>query len=291
MVANIKQLTEGMPNLGSYAGVIAEIETVLDDAKSNPADLKQVIEKDPDLAARLLKLGNSAFFGFAHRLETVSEATSLIGIQQVVDLIMASSMIEAFEGISPDQVNMESFWKHSLTCGIGARCLAIARQLPAAEKFFFAGLLRDLGRLVLFSRVPDKASEVFERCQSRRMLLRDAEREVPGLNHAQVGEELLWGWQYPANLVHAVAYHHCPMSAGFFQLESSVVHLADYLAHAMQMGNSGEQFVPPLSTPAWERVGLTTDVLESVMDSIDEQIAAVEDAFLRLPERASKRAL
>jgi HD-like signal output (HDOD) protein len=123
------------------------------------------------------------------------------------------------------------------------------------------------------------------------MLLRDAEREVLGFDHAQIGEELLRGWHYPANLVHAVAYHHNPMSAGIFQLESSVVHLADYLVHAMRMGNSGEQFVPPLSTPAWERVGLTTDVLESVMDSIDQQIAVVQESFLRLPKKADQPTL
>jgi len=286
---NIKHLTDGLPSLGSYSGVIAQIERVLNDPNSNLANLAEIIERDPDLAARLLRLGNSAFFGFSHRLETVSEATSLIGIQQVLDLLMASSVIEVFDGIDSDQVNMESFWKHSLACGIGARCLAIARQLPSAEKFFVAGLLHDLGRLVLLSKVPKQAAEVFARYQSRRMLLRDAEREVLGFDHAQIGEELLRGWQYPANLVHAVAYHHNPMAAGFFQLESSVVHLADHLVHAMQMGNSGEHFVPPLSIPAWERVGLPIGVLETVMDSIDEQIATVQESFLQFPKKATKR--
>jgi HD-like signal output (HDOD) protein len=281
MAANIKYLAEGMPKLGSYAGVLASVEAALNDSQSSLGNLGEVIEKDPVLAARLLRLGNSAFYGFAYRLETVAEAISLIGIQQVLDLISVANVMRAFEGIAPEHVNMESFWKHSLACGIGARCLAVAGQLPAAEKYFVAGLLHDLGRLVLLSRAPQKATEVFALYQRRRMLLRDAEREFLGFDHAQIGEELLLGWQYPANLVSAVACHHTPMSAGIFQLESSVVHLADYLVHAMQMGNSGERFVPPLSNPAWERVGLTTDVLEPVMDSIDEQIAAVEETFLR----------
>jgi HD-like signal output (HDOD) protein len=289
MTPSIRELTEGIPKLGSYVGVIAKIEDVLHDENSNLANLGDLIEKDPDLAARLLRLGNSAFFGFAHRLETVAEALSLIGIRQVLDIIEASNVIDAFEGVSPKHVNMESFWKHSLACGIGARCLAIARQLPSAEKFFVAGLLHDLGRLVLFFKAPGHATEIFEHCQNRRMLLRDAEREVLGFDHAQIGAALLRGWQYPTNLVHAIAYHHCPMTAGFFQMESSVVHLADYLVHGMQMGNSGERYVPPLSTSAWERVGLTTDLLESVMDSIDQQIAAVEESFLRLPEEAADR--
>ena len=154
MTPSIRELTEGIPKLGSYVGVIAKIEDVLHDENSNLANLGDLIEKDPDLAARLLRLGNSAFFGFAHRLETVAEALSLIGIRQVLDIIEASNVIDAFEGVSPKHVNMESFWKHSLACGIGARCLAVAGQLPAPEKFFVAGLLHDLGRLVLFSQAP-----------------------------------------------------------------------------------------------------------------------------------------
>jgi HD-like signal output (HDOD) protein len=260
--------------------VVAEIEAVLDDPDATLANLGAVIEKDPDLTARLLRLGNSSFFGFPNRLETVSEAISLIGIQQVRDLILASSVVKIFAGLSADLVSMESFWKHSLACGLGARCLAIVRQMPKAERFFVAGLLHDLGRLVLFSRAPAEAKEVFAVYQSQRMLLREAEKEVLGFDHAQIGEALMLSWQYPANLVQTVAHHHDPMAAGAYQLESSLVHLADYLAHAMQMGNSGERFVPHLSLRAWERLGLSTSVLGSVMKSIDEQIGVVQETFL-----------
>ena len=283
MKLTIQNLVTGIPSLGSYAGVIVEIEAVLNNPTSTLADLGEVIEKDPALTARLLRLGNSSFFGFPNRLETVSEAVSLIGIQQVQDLILASSVVEVFEGISAEVVNMESFWKHSLACGIAARCLAIARHTPKAEKFFVAGLLHDLGRLVLYSRAPDKAMEVFQFYQSGRMLLREAEAKVLDFDHAQLGDAMMRAWQYPPNLVHAVAYHHNPMSAGVYQLESSLIHLADYLVHAMDMGNSGEKFVPPLNAKAWERAGLNSDIIESVMRSVDEQIEVVQQTFLQRP--------
>ena len=280
MSMTIEQLIDGIPSLGSYAGVIAEIENVLNCPNSNLADLGDVIEKDPDLTGRLLKLGNSAFFGFPNRLETVSEAISLIGIQQAKDLILVSSVVEIFEGISAEVVSMESFWKHCLACGVGARCLAIARQMPKPEKYFVSGLLHDLGRLVLFSRAPAEAKQIFTLYQSRKMRLWEAEVEVLGYDHAKIGGQLMRSWQYPPNLVHAVAYHHHPMSGGAYQLESSLVHLADYLVHAMQMGNSGEHYVPPLNLKAWERLGLSSDLLESVIKSIDDQIGAVQEAFL-----------
>lgn len=280
MPPTIAQLTEGIPSLGSYGAVINEIEAILDNPSSTLADVGAVIEKDPALAARLLRLGNSAFYGFAHRLETVAEAISLIGIQQVQDLILASSVIDVFEGISAEQVNMAGFWKHSLACGIAARCLAIARQVPGAEKFFVAGLLHDLGRLVLLSQASQEANRVFSLYRSRRILLWEAERATLGFDHAQIGQQLLVCWQFPPNLVQAVTWHHQPLGAGVFQLESSIVHLADYLVHAMQMGSSGELFVPPVNLKAWERVGLATDMIESVIKSVDDQIEAVENSFL-----------
>jgi len=197
-------------------------------------------------------------------------------------------VIDAFEGIPRDHVNMESFWKHSLACGIAARNLAILRQAPSAEKFFIAGLLHDLGRLVLFSQLPKQASEVFELYHSRRILLWEAERTVLGFDHAQIGEELMKSWQYPVNLVTAVACHHSPMATGFFQLENSIVHLADYLVHAMQIGASGERFVPPLSQPAWKRVGLTINELEPMLASIDEQSATVFEIFLSSSQKTKR---
>jgi len=174
-----------------------------------------------------------------------------------------------------------------LACGIGARALGMACQIPHADKLFLAGLLHDLGRLVLFSKAPDKAMEIFALRTQRKMLLREAEQAVLGFDHARLGEELLRFWHYPANLTQAVAFHHQPLAADVFPLESSVVHIADYLVHAMQMGNSGEIYVPPLNLAAWERVGLPIDGIDGIIQAIDDHIEAVQHAIAGLPPSAS----
>ena len=112
------------------------------------------------------------------------------------------------------------------------------------------------------------------------MLLREAEYRTLGFDHAEIGERLLRSWNYPLNLVNAVRYHHHPMSAGVSQMEASLVHLADYFVNAMQFGSSGERNVPPLQEKAWDRLNLEPSMLESLMETIDEQVAAVEQAFL-----------
>jgi putative nucleotidyltransferase with HDIG domain len=213
-------------------------------------------------------------------METVSETISLIGIQQVQDLISVSVVVEIFEGVSEDLVNMGSFWKHSMACGLAARQLALARRVPKPEKFFVAGLLHDIGRLVLYSQAPEDAQQVFARYLSETVLLREAEQQVLGFDHTEIGEALLKVWNYPANLSAAVRYHHQPMSSGAFQLEASIVHVADHIVNAMQHGCSGERWIPPLQSKAWERLNLPTDLLETVVETIDSQIAEVERAFL-----------
>lgn len=276
----IDSLVDGIPSLGSCAGVLDEIETILANPQCTLTDVGEAIEKDPDLTARLLRLGNSSFFGFPTRIETVSETINLIGIQQVQDLIAVSTVVEMFEGVSADLVNMESFWKHSLACGIAARALALARRVPKPEKYFVGGLLHDVGRLVIYLQSPERARQVFAAREKRPMLLRDAEVEVLGFDHAEVGGVLLKAWNYPSNLIQTVRHHHQPLQAGSFQLEASLIHVADYVVNAMQLGSSGERQVPPPHAAAWDRLGLPLDALAEVVDTTDQQLAEVEQAFL-----------
>lgn len=278
---SLDELLSRMPkSLGSYAPVLDEIEAVLQSPQCSLASVGEAIEKDPDLTARLLMLGNSAFYGFATRLSTVAEAVSLIGIQQVQDLIMASSIIDQFAGMSPEFINMESFWRHSLACGTGARLLALEKRLPKADKFFVAGLLHDVGRLVLFLQAPAAAQRVFETYQADHRSLQESEQSVLGYDHQAIAAALLQRWSYPDVLVQAVGCHHTPEMITAGRMESAVVHFADYLVHAMQIGSSGERHIPALHPRAWETLGLTESSLEALMSAVDEQMEAVEEVFL-----------
>jgi HD-like signal output (HDOD) protein len=278
---SIEHLVEATPpSLGSYGPLLQEIEAALRSPQCSLGTVAETIEKDPDLTARLLRFANSAYCGFSTRMSTVMEAISLIGIQQVQDLLAASSVIERFAGVSSELVNMESFWQHSLACGIGARSLALERRLPKPDRFFVAGLLHDIGRLVLYLQSPKLAQNIFETYRNDRLLLREAEARVLGYDHQGIGEALLRSWKYPPALVNAVGYHHQPGACAASPLEAAVVHVADHLVNAMRVGSSGERFVPPLNPQAWTSLGLTPRVIEPVINIIDEQFDAVQEMFL-----------
>jgi putative nucleotidyltransferase with HDIG domain len=278
---SIKAMVQAVPrSLGSYGPVLDEIEAALQSPQCNLNSIGDAIQKDPDLTARLLRLANSPFFGFANRLSTVAEAVSLLGIQQIQDMIVASSVLEQFKGVPDKLVNKDSFWRHSLAVGITARLLAMEKRLPKPDKFFVAGLLHDVGRLVLLLQSPEWAQKVFECYQSEKILLRDAEKKILGYDHQQIAAELLQSWSYPNALVQAVALHHSPNSS-VAKLDTAVVHIADHLVNAMGIGSSGEQFIPPLDEKAWGTLGLSAEILARLVEAVDEQILAVEEAFLK----------
>lgn len=280
-VPSIDQLVNGIPrSLGSYAPVIDEIETALQSPQCSLVTVGEAIEKDPDLTARLLRLANSSFYGFSSRLSTVTEAVSLIGIQQVQDLIVASSSIEHFRGVSEEFVSMESFWRHSLACGIAARLLALEKRLPKPDKLFVVGLLHDVGRLVLFSQSPELTQKVFELYRREKLLLREAEQRILNYDHQQIASALLTQWKYPPGLVQAVAYHHSPGGSDLAPTEAAVVHIADHLVNAMQLGCSGERFIPPLNAKAWARLGIPVEALSTLTHTIEEQLDAIQEVFL-----------
>ena len=247
----------------------------MEDPHSSIARIGEVIGRDQGLTVRLLRLGNSAFFGFPRRIDTITEAISIIGLQQVRDLALVTKVIEMFDGLPPDLIDIRSFWLHSIGCGIAARVLAASRREPNVERFFVAGLLHDIGRLVMCLQAPALMRRIFTQAQERQQLLYKVERDELGYDHAEVGAMLLESWGLPEALSTAAAYHHRPALAAAFQTEASFIHVADIFAHALELGASGEQLVPPLYSEAWKRTDLKPTIFNGAIREIDRQFLEV----------------
>lgn len=276
----ISDLISGIPSsLGSYGPLVRQIEIALQSPQCSIDTIADMIEKDVDLTARLLRFANSAYFAVSSRLDSASEAISLLGIQQVHDLLAATVVVDRFAGIPQEYVSVQSFWQHSLATGIGAKLIAKHRELPKPEGYFICGLLHDIGRLVLLKQAPTYARMIFELQKKERILLRDAELRVLGYDHQNVAEALLKRWKYHPSIVLAVANHHQPAGAESNRLEASVIHVADHIVNAMRVGTSGENFVPPLNAQAWTLVNLELSSIEQIVHGIDQQFAAVEELF------------
>jgi len=258
---------------------LPDIYRQLIDAIAKPSsstyDIENVISKDTNLSARLLKIVNSAFYGYPSQIDTLSRAVSIIGTRQLSTLAMGINIINIFSKIPSGIINMKMFWKHSVLCGICARILAGYKNIRNTERMFTAGLLHDIGRLVYYNYLPQESIDVFAKAKNSHQLLYLTERDVFDLDHARIGGHLLNIWQMPLSLEDMVCYHHEPQKSKN-QMESSILHLADIMANVMSIGTSGERLIPPLNGEAWLRLGMTPNILSLTIEQADHQL---EDVF------------
>jgi HD-like signal output (HDOD) protein len=264
--------------LASLPNIFFEISKVISDPRSSAIHIADVISKDPGLSAKLLKIVNSAFYSFPSRIDTISRAVMIVGSKQLSALALGTSVISIFQDIPSDLVDMKSFWEHSLSCGIAARILASYKNIPNTERLFVAGLLHDIGRLILYKHLPYEEREIFLRTTQTNCLLHSAERDILGFDHAVIGGILLRRWKLPLILEHAVEYHHNPLGS-HHPLEASIVYLADILTNALGLGTSGERFVPPVAPDVWNNLDLPTEIFPKVIQLIDRQVEEVIQKF------------
>jgi len=262
---------EDITDIPSLPEIFIRVNEVVNNPRSSLEDVGKVISEDTGLTARLLKIVNSAFYGFPSHIETISRAVTIVGTQQLRDLALATSVIRLFSGIPHDLLDMESFWRHSVACGITARILATFRRESNVERFFVAGILHDIGRLILCLQKSEEMRDILKQVRQGANTVRVVEFDVLGFDHTTVGGALIQAWKLPASLEEVVLCHHAPLQASRYPVEAAVIHVADIFSHAMQLGHSGECWVPPLEGKAWDRLGLPVSILSSTIDQIDRQ--------------------
>lgn len=220
--------------LVSLPELCLEVESLVDLPHTTAADLGAVISKDTALSTRLLKLVNSAFFGLTRKVDTLSRAVNLIGMQELRNLTLAASATEVFTNIDSRLIDMSAFWRHSVYCGLVARKLAKHAHVLHSERLFTAGLLHDVGRLLLLMKMPDKMECVVSEYRKSDKSICELEIEHIGFDHAEAGAALLAHWSLPTSLCSSVRYHHAPAIAEDAHLESSILHIADRITHSAE---------------------------------------------------------
>lgn len=280
MVLDAASLVRSVSTVASLPSIYDRLRTVISRPLSSARDIGGVVSEDPGLTARLLKLVNSAFFGFPGRIDTVSRAITIVGTHQLSDLTLATSVIKAFDSVPQDLVDMTSFWCHSLAVGVCARVIASQRREDNVERFFVAGMLHDIGLPIMYMKLPREMRQILERSKATGELLDTVEKAVLSYDHTDVGRFLLKGWNLPESLQEAVHFHHHPERAQHFPVEAAAIHLADLIATALDMGSGGEYWVPPLDVKAWDFLGLNINTIPAMWDEIQCQYEDVVKIML-----------
>ncbi len=276
--ADLLDLVNDEIKLPTLSGVFLKINETIMNPQSSANDIASVISRDPGLAARLLKIVNSAFYGFPSEIDTLSRAVAIVGTKQLSILASCIKIIDVFDEISSEIIDMKTFWKHSIACGVIARLMAGYKSIQNTERLFVAGLLHDVGRLIMYTYMPALALGLFVKARNQESLLYTLESDVMHFNHAEIGGMLMRHWKLPLFLEGIVTYHHNPQYAPH-KTECFIVHLADIIANAVAPGSSGEHFVPLMKPEAWDCLGLSHNVIDAIIKPADRQIEEITAFF------------
>lgn len=281
-VSTAKELVAEVRDLVSLPDVAIQINSMVDDPRYSAKDFADVISRDPSLTARLLRIANSPFFGLTTKVATVNRAVTVVGAKPLRDLVIATCAVNSFKGIPNQLVSMDDFWYHSLYCALASRALAQRRRLAHAESLFAAGLLHDIGQLIIFNRLPDQAQEALRLSveDPHTLDMHQAELQVLGFDHAEVGGLLLQRWRLPPLLEECVAHHHTPAEARRFPVEAALVHIANVIATMAEINSLNLEDVPVIQAKAWKQAGLTESVIEPVVREIQRQFREARLLFL-----------
>ncbi len=268
--------------LASPPDVYIKVFDLMESPTAAAEDMGLIISQDPSLTARLLKIVNSPMYSFSSRIDTVSRAVTVVGLRELYSLVVAVSAVKSFSAIPNDVVNMDTFWRHSIYCGIISRLLAKRCHVLHTERLFIAGLLHDIGSLVIYNRAPDIAKRILEIAEGDEEKVFNAELQELGFSHAELGGELLKEWTLPESLQDAVAFHHQPGRAKGGTLEAAIVHIANVLANQSELGAFSEVKVLPaeIDDAAWAATGLNPETFDRDEIIGEAGIQFVESASL-----------
>lgn len=278
---SLEKLIDRSGKLGSLPAIVYRVFDVMDNPKSTATQIGRVINDDPALTARLLKLVNSPFYGFTRKVDTVYRAVALIGHKELRSVVVAASAIKVFDGIPSELVSMPVFWKRSLTTAVVARVLAAFKREKEIERFFIAGLLHDIGSLLLYLQLPEEMTQVLHQHQTDGIELVKAEKDVLGYDHAEVGGALLKKWNLPPLTCAAVRFHQTPekapeterKAASLVQLSKAIVE--HYIERDTLLPEASE-----IDDSVWQANSLDPELLPKILEKAEQQYEGSKDILL-----------
>ncbi len=220
------ELVQSCTSVFTLPEIYFRVRDVVDDPNSTMDDLAEVLKLDPAISARLLRIVNSPLYGFPKQIDTVTRAVNLLGTQAINDLVTATTIGRTFSGMPIQLMDVPMFWRKSVLCALLAGKIAKSCGLEDSERFFIAGLLRDIGHLVLYQTVPRRAQSALIEAGYLETSLAEVEQSSIGCDFVEVGAELIRSWGMPVQIEQAIRCQLSPNDAGEFIIHASVVHLA-----------------------------------------------------------------
>ncbi|MBL7033772.1 MAG: HDOD domain-containing protein [Candidatus Delongbacteria bacterium] len=244
---------QGIRDLPTLPTVAVEIIGLVQRESSSVMDVAQVMYRDPVLTAKVLKLANSAFYGLRRQVETLNQAMVVLGFSEILNLVQSVAVIQAFndEQFEPS-FDLAAFWDHSVGTGEISRALAGEIGLRFDGTDFTAGLIHDIGKIILELYFHQDFERVLKASRTGKTPLYQSERKLWSVDHTEIGSWLAEKWMLPVRLVDVIRHHHNPLNSSTDPALVAVIHLANTFAKTAEIGFSGDRVIFDLKRdPAW----------------------------------------
>jgi HD-like signal output (HDOD) protein len=252
----------------SLPEVYIRLREVMESESASMADAAEVISLDPALAARVLRMANSAFYGFRSQVDTISRAANILGMQKIHDLVLAAGVSRAFDGITNELMDIDTFWYRSVHCGFLSQAIAAGAGLRNAESLFVRGLLHDIGHLVLFSHYPEACREALAQADEGLEARLYEEHQAIGVDAMEFAAELARVWQLPKAMVDSFQHLMRPEDvAGPLAREVALLHIAVQFSHGVDSDLLIADVVERIRPPVWRLAELPPDIGAAALDS------------------------
>ncbi|MBC8317356.1 MAG: HDOD domain-containing protein [Desulfobulbaceae bacterium] len=283
-IAELRRALREAKSLPTLPAIISKLTRMAEDPETTSEQMGKVISKDHILALKLLKLVNSAFYGFPQKISSLSNAIILLGFNVIKSLIISSSIFEMME-----EQDLE-LWEHSLGCAVACSVLAKRLEVKDPEEISTAGLVHDIGKVAIKMELPKVYKQILETSNDEDISILNAEEKILSFSHAQVGSWLSKSWNLPAKLVEPITCHHHPAKAIEEKLATAIVHFSDILVRGMGYGHGPDIWVPPLSKKAWEMLNFTPRDLDEIIEEVEEKLWDVKGFSMEISQEDLNKA-
>ncbi len=282
----IKKKLTAISDLPTLPQVAQKILQMTQNPDTNLLRLSGLIQEDPAIMGKVLKLANSSFYGFPKKITCISQALIILGFSQLRNLIMTISVLNIGKNKKHNKINfdVQPLWVHSLGTGIIAQSIARFYNHPAADTLYIAGVLHDIGKVISFLHLSTFFTEIITHQKQQNCLLYESEMEILGFGHEQIGCWLLEQWNLPPEIVNPIRYHHQPFEAKGDKMPAHILHLSDIVTRALMVGNGGDNSIPYINDLTWSDLDLNNKTLEQLVNKSYESINNASDFFTFLEQ-------
>ena len=278
---DIDHIINKVTALPTLPDVVIQLNYLLKNSSISIDNVAGVIEKDSALSSRMLFLANSSYYGLSSKVDSVSRAIIVLGFNTVCNGIVTAAVSQIFKGRKGDlEIDFAGLWLHTLGCAVASKAVMFRNNQKESEKAFTCGILHDIGKVVIANAQPEEQKKILALLRNPRKTLIEAEKEVLGTDHGEIGYAIAKKWHFPDHILDVVRYHHHPADAKIAPDLAAAVHIGNAIAKALALGKSTEPRVTCIELPAWKQLGITENDIPSLVTSVQDEFDLAMDFWM-----------